>query len=210
MPSTPVVNPRIPFSLLEAVRRIDTPEEIADTDTEYVHELRNKRLGLSDTVYQQIRRYGDAVKKGQLLPSSEAVGLSALIARRPDADELFRSAGKIVAADIYEAISPPRRRMIRMLPAVAAHQLAFSELKRISARYFGAEVTRSDGFLTLTIPEIVVVNGAIGSTGCIYYETAFRELLRLLLHAKSSVDHVRCTQRGDHVCEWSTEWGSHK
>ena len=75
----PTVNPLIPLSLLEAVRRIDTPDE--DPDAEYVQELRNKRLGLSDTVYQQIRRYSDAVKRGQMIPYTEATGLGTLIAR---------------------------------------------------------------------------------------------------------------------------------
>ena len=79
----PTVNPRIPLSLLEAVRQVDTPEE--DPDAEYVQELRNKRLGLSDTVYQQIRRYSDAAKRGQMIPYTEATGLGTLIGRRPDA-----------------------------------------------------------------------------------------------------------------------------
>jgi bacteriochlorophyll 4-vinyl reductase len=208
MPPTPVVNPRIPFSLLEAVRRIDTPEE--DPEAEYVHELRNKRLGLSETVYQQIRRYSDAVKRGQLLPSSEAVGLVALIARRSDAEELFRNAGKIVASDIYASIPDAKRRMMRLFPAFAARPLAFGEIKRISSRYFGGAITGSDGFLTLTIPDAVVVNGGPGAAGCSYYETAFRELIRLLINDSSAVDHLRCTQRGDDACEWRVPWGSHK
>src|SRR6266542_6616058 len=103
MPPTPVVNPRIPFSLLEALRRIDTPE--SDVETEYVHELRNKRLGLSDTVYQQIRRYSDAVKRGQGIWYGEATGLATLIGRRPDAEDLYDSAGKILANEVYQAIS---------------------------------------------------------------------------------------------------------
>lgn len=211
MPSTPVVNPRIPFSLLEAVRRIDTPEvDEGDADTEYVHELRNKRLGLSETVYQQIRRYGDAVKRGQLLPSSEAAGLGALISRRPDADELFRNAGQIVATDIYAAIPHAKRRLMRVLPAVAARPLAFGEMKRIAARYFGGAVRKSDGFLELTVPDLVVVDGGTGFPGCTYYETAFHELIRLLIHDSVPVEHFRCMRRGDSACEWRAEWQSQK
>ena len=66
----PPVNARIPLSLLEAIRRMDTPD--TEIETEYVQELRNKRLGLSDTVYLQIRRYSDAVKRGQKIPYAEA------------------------------------------------------------------------------------------------------------------------------------------
>ena len=48
------VDALLPLSLLEAVRDVDTPEGVLET--EFVDELRNKRLGLSDTVYSQIQR----------------------------------------------------------------------------------------------------------------------------------------------------------
>ncbi|NCW46464.1 MAG: hypothetical protein EBV77_13590, partial [Gemmatimonadaceae bacterium] len=54
---------RLPLALLEAVKAIDTPA--AELDADFVHELRNKRLGLSETVLQQIRRYHDAVRARQ-------------------------------------------------------------------------------------------------------------------------------------------------
>jgi bacteriochlorophyll 4-vinyl reductase len=209
MPSTPVVNPRIPFSLLEAVRRIDTPEE-EDPEAEYVHELRNKRLGLSETVYQQIRRYDEAVKRGQLLPSSEAANIGALISRRPDADELFRNAGRIVAAEIYSAIPDAKRRLMRTLPSFAARPLALGEIKGITAKYFGGAVSQSGASLNLTVPEVLVIEGDAAALGCQYYGTAFSELLRLLIDGNPAVDHVRCTQRGDSACEWRAEWGDHK
>ena len=52
---SPTVDARLPLSFLEAVRDIDSPD--GDAEAEFVQELRNKRLGLSETVYQQIRRY---------------------------------------------------------------------------------------------------------------------------------------------------------
>jgi hypothetical protein len=52
------VDALLPLSLLEAVRSIDTPND--QSDAEYVDELRNKRLGLSDTIYTQIKRPGQA------------------------------------------------------------------------------------------------------------------------------------------------------
>jgi hypothetical protein len=42
---------RLPLALLEAVRAIDTPE--TELDAELVHELRNKRFGLSDPALQR-------------------------------------------------------------------------------------------------------------------------------------------------------------
>src|SRR3954463_8042408 len=108
MPST--VHARIPLSLLEAIRRIDTPED--QVDAEYVPELRNKRLGLSDTVYAQIKRYTDAVKRQQRVPSDEAAAIAKLLGRRPDAEAVFRSAGRYLAKEAYLTISGARRKLM--------------------------------------------------------------------------------------------------
>ena len=78
-------------------------------DAEFVDELRNKRLGLSDTVYAQIRRYSDAVKRGQRTVRDEAVALAKLIGRRPDAEAVFRAAGRYLANEAYQGISPMTR-----------------------------------------------------------------------------------------------------
>src|SRR4030095_6758935 len=79
------VDALLPLSLLEAVRDVDTPEEL---DSEFVDELRNKRLGLRDTVYLQIKRYADAVRRKQRTAYDEAVALARLIGRRPDAESV--------------------------------------------------------------------------------------------------------------------------
>ena len=200
----PTVNPRIPLSLLEAVRRIDTPEE--DPDAEYVQELRNKRLGLSDTVYQQIRRYSDAVKRGQMIPYAEATGLGTLIGRRPDAKRLFVSAGEIFANDVYQSISPGRRRIIRHAPAIVARKLALSNIRQIARRFFGGSLTNQGDLVSLTIEDSVTINSAPDGAGCEYYASALRELIRLLINGGGSIEHVKCLERGDGSCEWHAEW----
>jgi hypothetical protein len=200
----PTINPRIALSLLEAVRRIDTPEE--DPDAEYVQELRNKRLGLSDTVYQQILRYSDAVKRGQMIPYAEATGLGTLIGRRPDAKELFVSAGQILANDVYEALSPGRRRLIRLAPALVGRRLALGNMRQIARRFFGGSLDNNGGYVSLTITDSVTANSAPDAAGCEYYASALSELLRLLIHAGDSVAHVKCLERGDGNCEWRSEW----
>src|SRR5688500_17915367 len=201
----PTVNARIPLSLLEAVRRKDTPE--TDEEEEYVQELRNKRLGLSDTVYQQIRRYSEAAKRGQAIPYAEATGLGTLIGRRPDAAELFDNAGKILANDAYEAISGTLRKTIHLVPSIFARPLALSQLRQFAARFFDGTLTRDGSSLALTITDSVTVNSGPHSVGCTYYASALRELLRLLLSGGGGlVDHVSCLQRGDKLCEWRADW----
>src|SRR5687767_1180377 len=201
----PTVNARIPLSLLEAVRRKDTPE--TDTEEEYVQELRNKRLGLSDTVYQQIRRYSDAAKRGYAIPYAEATGLGTLIGRRPDAAELFDNAGKILANDVYESISGTIRKTIHVVPSIFARPLAMSQLRQFAARFFDGTLTKSGSSLALSISDSVTVNSGPHSVGCTYYASALRELLRLLLSGGGGlIDHVSCLQRGDKLCEWRADW----
>ena len=85
------VDPLLPLSLLEAVRTIDLPT--GELETEFVHELRNKRLGLSDTVFAQIKRYAEAVKRKQRPQADEAIALAKLIGRRPDFDSILELPG---------------------------------------------------------------------------------------------------------------------
>src|ERR1700686_401971 len=113
MPGT--VNAIVPLSLLESVRSVDIPEG-DDVDVEYVQEHRNKRLGLSDTVIAQIRRYKEAMKHNQQIALEEARGISRLIGRRPDAESIFVRAGMIVANRMYQLISSTQRQIIHLLP----------------------------------------------------------------------------------------------
>src|SRR5215213_7996962 len=200
------VNARIPLSLLESIRRIDTPPDQADT--EYVPELRNKRLGLSDTVYTQIRRYNDAMKRGQKIPFAEAEGLGTLIGRRPDANELFKSAGHILANDIYESLPATTRTTIRVSPKFVSRPMALKQLTTIAEKFFGGTLEKSGPMISLRVPESVTVNGSPNSAGCIFYEVALQELIHLLTGVSSRVDHVQCSGNTEGPCEWRAEWGT--
>ncbi|HEY6090219.1 MAG TPA: hypothetical protein VD771_10585, partial [Gemmatimonadaceae bacterium] len=139
MPGT--VNAIVPLSLLEAVRSVDIPEG-EDVDVEYVQEHRNKRLGLSDTVIAQIRRYKEALKRNQQISIDEASGIARLIGRRSDAEGIFVRAGTIVADRVYEMISATTRQVIHILPGFLARPLAFRQVKKAGEKYFGASVRR--------------------------------------------------------------------
>ena len=197
------VDALLPLSLLEAVRDVDTP---GDLDSEFVDELRNKRLGLSDTVYVQIKRYTDAVKKQQRTGHDEAVGLARLIGRRPDAEAVFRAAGRFLARESYRTINPVTRRMMRLLPSFLARPIALRRSRRIAQRYANGAVRRMGGYVLLDVPSSVTLSTAPGSIGCAYYEAMLRELLRLLIGSVGSVDHVRCAGRGEGTCEWRADW----
>ncbi len=195
---------RLPLALLEAVRAIDTPE--AELDAELVHELRNKRLGLSETVLHQIRRYQDAVRRQQRVPFDEVLALARLIGRRPDADLTFREAGRRLARTAVATIGATSRSAATTLPALFGRPIALRQLRRVAGRFLDAELVRQGSALLLNVTAPVSADAAPRGAGCGLYEAAFRESLHLLADVDGAVDHVLCRSRGDTRCQWRAEW----
>jgi len=198
---------RLPLALLEAVKAIDTPE--AELDAEYVHELRNKRLGLSDTVYQQIRRYSDAVKRQQRVPFGDVLALARLIGRRPDADIAFREAGRRWARAACDTLGTTMRGAATGMPSLIGRPIALRLLRRLAKRFMDGQIVRQGSTLLLDIAQPVSADAAPRAAGCGLYEAAFREALQLLANADGAVEHVMCRSRGDSHCQWRTEWRRH-
>ncbi|HEY0971690.1 MAG TPA: hypothetical protein VGE02_12040 [Gemmatimonadales bacterium] len=199
------IDSRLPLSLLQAVRLIDTPTG-EDVDEAYLAELRSKRLGLSDTVHAQIRRYSEAVRRNQRTSSEEATALARLIGRRPDAEEVFRAAGRELAAQAYETISPITRRTMRILPSLLARPMALRQARRLAVRYLNGTVVRMGSSVLLQVPATVTGEAGPRSTGCTLYEGVLKELMLLLVGSDGMVEHVRCAERGEGRCEWRAEW----
>lgn len=198
------VDALLPLSLLEAVRDVDTPEGVLEA--EFVDELRNKRFGLSDTVYTQIKRYSEAVRKNQRTAQDEAVALARLIGRRPDAEAVLRAAGRFLAREAYMTVSPVTRRLLRLLPSFIARPMALRRVRRLAHRYLNASVRRVGTYILLEVPRSVTLGVAPGSTGCAFYESTLREMLRLLVGTTGSVEHTRCEGRHEGSCEWRADW----
>src|SRR5690349_9852497 len=200
------VDALLPLSLLEAVRDVDKPE--GELEAEFVGELRNKRLGLSDTVYSQIRRYTEAVRRNQRTAQEEAVALAKLIGRRPDAEAVLRAAGRFLAREAYMTVSPVTRGVLHVFPALVSRPMALRQVRRIARRYLNGNVRRVGTSVLLEIPRSITVGVAAGGVGCAFYEATMRELLRLLVGTTGSVEHTRCEGRGEGSCEWRADWRS--
>ncbi len=201
---SPTVDPLLPLSLLEAVRTVDLPD--GELETEFVEELRTKRFGLSDTVHAQIRRYHDAVKRGQRPSAEEAAAIARLIGRRPDAEAVFREGGRSLARRTYDRVSGPLRRLLHILPSLFARPLALGQIRRIGARYLGGQVRRVGASIHLEVRGSVTLDAAPRQGGCTFYESALRELMQQLVDGVGSVEHVRCASRGEGSCEWRAQW----
>jgi predicted hydrocarbon binding protein len=202
------VEPLVPLVLLEAVRSVDLPD--GDLEAEFVEELRIKRFGLSDTVLAQIRRYNEAVKRGQRATLDEAAGIAKLIGRRPDAEAVFREAGRLLARKTYAEIRAPTRKLVRGLPALLARPLALRQVRRTSRRFLSGKSRRVGASVLLEVAsrDSVTLNAAPKAAGCTFYESTLRELMQLLMGAVGAVEHVRCASRGEGTCEWRAEWRS--
>ncbi len=203
-PAPPPQDARYPLALLEAVKAIDTPDN--DWDVELVEELRTKRLGLSATVQQQIRRYAEAARVRQAVGGEEVAQLARLIGRRPDADQAFREAGRRWARGVVASSSPTRRRAARALPGWIGRPVALGLLKAIAARALGGRLVRQGGALLLELRAPVAVDRGVTPSPCVVYEAAFREALREVAGVEGAVDHVQCRVRGDDRCEWRVDW----
>lgn len=195
---------RLPLALLEAVRAIDTPP--VDPDDELVHELLNKRLGLSETVYQQIRRYGEAVRKRQRVAFVEVLGLARLIGRRPDADLAFREAGRRWAQSYVGTVGALPLRATRSLPSVLGRPLALHLLGKLARQYMDGVLERRGSSLLLEVESPASADASARAAGCGLYEAAFRESLLLLADVDGAIEHVMCRARGDRHCQWRVDW----
>ncbi len=177
-PPSSSVNPLIPLSLLEAVREADRPD--GSSDAEYVPELLNKRLGTTDTVYTQIKRYADAIRRGAPVSSEEVTALARLIGRRPDAVDVFRAAGLATARTAFNRLSALKRGSVRYLPRLVARPYARRQASKIVARYFGASLKRNGPALRMDVPPRAPLSAGGDEPGREYYDAALRELLGLL------------------------------
>lgn len=198
------VDPLVPLVLLEAVRTVDLPDDAFEA--EFVEELRVKRFGLSETVRAQIIRYREAVRKGQRLPFEEAAGIARLIGRRPDAEAVFREAGRQLARVTYGRILGLSRGIIRAMPAFLARPFALGHVRHIAGRYALGTVRRVGATVILEVRQSVTLDTAPKSAGCAFYESLLGEVMRQFVGAVGMVDHVRCASRQEGSCEWRAEW----
>ena len=175
-----------------------------------MEELRTKRFGLSDTVRAQMRRYREAMKRGHRVTLVEASGIAKLIGRRPDAEAVYREAGRLLARQMYTRIPASSRQLIRVLPAVFGRPLALRHVRRISRRILSGTSRRVGASVLLEVAAVASVthDAAPRSVGCTFHEGMLGELLQLLVGGVGAVEHVRCASRGEKTCEWRAEWRS--
>jgi hypothetical protein len=195
------VDARLPLSLLEAVRVVDTPE--GNVEAEYIEELRTKRLGLSDTVYAQIKRYSEAVRRNERTVRDEAAALARLIGRRTDAHRVFESAGSLLAHEAVDTVSSLRRSAIRRLPGMLARPMALTAVRRLARRYLDGRLERVGSTVILAVHDPVTIEGS-AIAGYAFYASAFATMLEELTGVPAVVTRIDGSAPGQH---WKASWG---
>src|SRR5690606_21126730 len=117
------IAPAVPLALLESVRAHDRPSEVLEDEDLTVSMPR--RLGLTDVIDSQIRRYRANGRRA--VPLTEVADLFRLVLRRPDAEAILRAAGTMIGRELFSTGAPGA---LRLLPRTARNALLRRALRR--------------------------------------------------------------------------------
>lgn len=197
----------VPLALLESMRDQDIPAP--DGDEEYHEELAAKRLGMSQTVAQQIERYRTLTIRGEQVPDEEVVALLRLAARRSDGALVFADAGRRVARHAASQAGLARR-VGSVLPGAARSRMGVTLAGRV-LRPIGITLGRADGGAVAASAESPPsIRATPDGAACSLYGSAVAEALRIFTDFDGAVTHGACRTRGDDACRWSAGSGLEK
>lgn len=198
--TAPRVSAGMLWLLLEALRNQDTPPDIHPDENPHPH--MPQRLGMSDVILDQIRRYRRLGFRGRV-PPSDAVDLFRLVARRPDAGDVFDAAGRTLADRLFARRSRSFRVLLRILPRRARRRLALRHARAYAEPLLGAvRYHLADPPGALHAEE--TLGARVGSTAACRLYTAFlEESLRRFTGARWSARHETCAAMSDGRCVWA-------
>lgn len=187
----------VALTLLETIKSQDLPPEVLEDEN--VSITIPRRLGLSDVVETQIRRYREEVRRRRRITDAEARDLMRLVVRRPDSDEVFLEVGRRLAAEEAEP-----RRWARRLPRRASYALGRRRIKRRLRHLFGRSVGRfASGFFAMEGETDLFLEGDPGGDACEIVSGYCGVILEAFTGTKSFVLHEECRGRGGGSCRWS-------
>ena len=198
----PTVAALIPLSLLEALRNLDTPVE--DGLDELAEEIVVRRLGLSPTVAAQIQRYRQTAERGGTVDLDEVVSVIRLVGRRPDAPLVFADAGRRAARYAARTQGRSSRTLARMSPRGMARRITLRSVARLARTIFDGELNSRPPLVEFKMVAPLSIVALPGGEACLFYGSAYLELLRGLTGFEGALLHESCRSRGDGACFWRT------
>lgn len=192
------VSPTVALRVFEVIQRLDRPSEILEDEDPSL--TMPRRLGLSEVVDRQIKRYGEAVRRRERLSDSELFELVQLVIRRPDASDVFYQAGESLAS------SPSAMAAVgaRLLPEAAGLALARRRVGRGLRRLFGRRI---GGFaanpFTLEGRSLLFWQADPSGHACAFVTGFCQGVFDGTLGSGPRVVHSHCEARGDDRCRWT-------
>lgn len=188
------VRTSLALALLEAIRDYDFPPEVLEDENLSV--TLPRRLGLSDVVDDQIRRYRQVSRRR--IPAKEFGGLVRLVARRPDAKAVF--------FDVGRGLAPARgiRRWSRVIPD-RGMQAVRGRVARCLKGFFGEMfLSARQGSPAFEAVDALLVEADPRGGACALVTGIMQGAIEHAgLSARAS--HVTCVVRGEEACSWDIE-----
>jgi hypothetical protein len=185
----------VALTLLEVIRQQDLPTELLESED--MTSTMPRRLGLSDVIDKQIRRYKEEARKGQRITDDEFRDLIRLVIRRPDSEEVFFHAGSLLAGDDI----PGWR---RNLPRSLGYTFARRRVKRRLLKLFGRRVGGfAAGPFTLEARTHLLIEGDPGGDACQFLTGFTQTVLQRYCGRRARVLHSLCEGRKDPLCRWT-------
>lgn len=197
------VAPAVALALLEVIRDQDLPREVlADEDLTLTLP---RRLGLSDVIDAQIRRYREEAKRRRRVSDAAIRDLVRLVVRRPDSEDVFRLVG-VRLADVGTAGPGWRAALPRRVAMALARRQARRRLKALFGRRVGQF---RKGPFVLEGRNLLFIRSDPGGDACLLLSGLLSAVLHKYLGDGLSVAHTKCQARKDEACRWeATEHAS--
>lgn len=194
------LSPGVALVLLESLRDVDTPPEVLEDEAFSISLPR--RLGLSDVIDGQMRRYADMRKRRRQLEASEFLDLLRLIARRPDARLVFEAAGDRLGAE-YASRTPRAATLARKIaPAALRRRSLLKHLRRVAESLSPGSSVRADrAEPSISVDRCLPAAADESGTACELITAAFNACAHGLGET-GPVRHAHCEGRGDASCLW--------
>ena len=184
------------LSLLEVIRIRDLPSEILDSENP--SETMPRRLGLSDAVEQQIRRFKAEARRRGGISDDEVRALFGLVLRRPDAQEVFFQTGEALGGK--ELTDRSRR---RWYPERIGYAIGRRRVERRFRSLFGRGVGGfAHGPFVIEASGHVLLEMDPKGHACSLLSGLAQTILSRHLSRPVRVAHPACLGERQEVCRW--------